>query len=280
MGNVSIIGPRSSGKTTYLAALSYWQNDGRQGKKGKKIKIKPQNPESRGLADLAEDILLQGANFDPTGQNVMLVDELPRYAFGLEVKKNFFSKPETIYVTAGDYPGEVFENIVNVTDNDPVHEEFMNECFTNTNGCLILLTGWEAGTDNFYNRVMNRFIDLMDTYGRSKDLKLAVAMSKCERGEIWPGRIDPETDLFGVHLRRTQQTLRERISPRHLQFFALSTFGVLGRNDPRPNREDRVVQGEPSSVLRDPAKWQPYNLIEPLYWLSREDEQKTRKGKS
>ena len=276
MGNVCVIGPRSSGKTTYLAALAYCQSDGRKRVQRKNFKVKPQNPESRQLAEQAENILLQGLDFEPTviGEAIQSVDDLPFYSFAIEAKENWFSKPEQIQLTARDYPGEIFEKIAEPSLADSIHEEFINECFTDVVGCLILLTGWEQGTDNFYNRVMNRFIELMDTYGRSHDLKLAIAMSKCERGEIWPGRIDPETDLFGVHLRRTRQTLRERILKKNLRFFAISTFGVLGRNDPRPNREDRVVQGEPASVLREPAKWRPYNLIEPLYWLSKEPKQK------
>ncbi len=36
-------------------------------------------------------------------------------------------------------------------------------------------------------------------------------MSKCERGEIWPGRVDPETDLFGVYLKKTLKTLKKDI---------------------------------------------------------------------
>ena len=38
--------------------------------------------------------------------------------------------------------------------------------------------------------------------------------------------------------------------------------------DPRPNREDRLVKGEPASVIRDQSNWNPYNLIEPLLWIS------------
>jgi hypothetical protein len=98
-------------------------------------------------------------------------------------------------------------------------------------------------------------------------------MSKCERGEIWPGRLDPEIDLFGVHLRETTKTLREKVIPQNLRFFALSTFGVLGKDNPRPNREDRMKGEEPASVIRQPNSWQPYNLIEPLYWLSKKPNQ-------
>ena len=273
MGNISIIGPRGSGKTTYLAALSYLPTNLTIQNKKNNYTIRPQNPESRQLAAKAEDIICQGAELDKTriGKEfgIETVDDLPFYAFGIEVKKNFLSKSEAINLTARDYPGEVFEKIAEPSLSDSIHHAFIEECFTDVVGCLILLTGWEQGTDNFYNRVMERFIELIDTHDRSHDFKLAVTISKCERGEIWSGRLDPEIDLFGVHLPRTRQTLRKEIPPKNLKFFAISTFGVLGRNDPRPNRVDRLVQGEPASVLREPAYWHPYNLIEPLYWLSK-----------
>lgn len=109
-------------------------------------------------------------------------------------------------------------------------------------------------------------MDLMDRRDRLKNLRLAVAMSKCERGEIWPGRLDPELDLFEVHLPSTRKILRQRIPKNNLQFYAISTFGVLERNNPRPNRADE--EGSLRSVLRSPVQWRPYGLISPLYWLS------------
>lgn len=265
MGNICVIGPRNAGKTTYLAALAYGPNKGR----GQDYKIRAQNPESRELAVKAEDILCQGLDFEPTGREVKKVDDLPFYSFGIETNGGWRGKSKTIQLTARDYPGEVFEKIAEPSLADSIHKEFIQECFTDVVGCLIFLTGWEKGTDSFYNRVMRGFLDLMDAHERARDLKLAVAMSKCERGEIWPGRLDPETDLFSVHLSRTRDTLRDRLPEKNLRFFAVSTFGVLGRNNPRPNREDRLVKGEPSSVLREAHNWRPYNTVAPLYWLNR-----------
>jgi energy-coupling factor transporter ATP-binding protein EcfA2 len=267
-GNIVVIGPTAAGKTTYLAALSYFKEH----KQGKKLfTVNPQNPATRILAEKAENILKQAADLDRTviGQEIQSVDDLPFYSFGIEAKPYWYSSTETFQLTARDYPGEVFEAIASPSSRKPIHEDFINECFTDVMGCLIMLTGWEPGTDNFYNRIMKQFLKLMDERGRSRDLKLAIVMSKCERGEIWPGRLDPEIDLFGVHLRETTKTLREKVIPKNLRFFALSTFGVLDRDNPRPNREDRVKKGEPASVIREPDLWQPYNLIEPLYWLSK-----------
>jgi energy-coupling factor transporter ATP-binding protein EcfA2 len=271
-GNIVVIGPTAAGKTTYLAALSYFKEH----KQGKKLfTVNPQNPATRILAEKAENILKQAADLDRTviGQEIESVDDLPFYSFGITAKPYWYSSTETFQLTARDYPGEVFEAIASPSARKPIHEDFINECFTDVIGCLIMLTGWEPGTDNFYNRIMKQFLKLMDERGRSQNLKLAIVMSKCERGEIWPGRLDPEIDLFGVHLRETTKTLREKVIPQNLRFFALSTFGVLGKDNPRPNREDRMKGEEPASVIREPDLWQPYNLIEPLYWLSKKQNQ-------
>lgn len=265
-GNICIVGTRASGKTTYLAALVYHEE---HSKGRKKFKVIPQNPESRNLADKAQNILLKGGDFEPTVMQFKSIDELPFYSFGIEVKNRWNYASQSFQLTARDYPGEYFEGIANPSRYDRIQQDFIDECFTDVMGCLIFLTGWEPGTDNFYNRIMRQFITLMDAHGRSQDLKLAVVMSKCERGEIWTGRLDPENDLFGIHLKETQKTLRRGVIQQNLRFFALSTFGVVNkRTDPRPNREDRIQKDEPASVLRYPEKWEPYNLIEPLYWLS------------
>ncbi len=267
-GNLCVVGPRGSGKTTYLAALAYHQKH-RQGKKV--FKVKPTNPDSRKLADKADNILCQGDAFDPSrlGDGKSTVDDLPYFSFDIEVQKSWSSPVEKFQLTARDYPGGIFEKIAEMEQAEPIYKTFIDECFMDTLGVLILFTAWEPGSDQFYNRVLKKFLQLMDHYNRSEDLKLAVVMSKCERGEIWPGRLEPETDLFAVHLPRTHETLREGVRRHNLGFFALSTFGVLGAHNPRPNREDRMSTYESISVLRDVDRWQPYNLVEPLYWLGR-----------
>lgn len=272
MGNICVIGPRASGKTTYLAALAYAQDPRRRQKRGRSFKIQPLNDESRDLAAKAENIIQEGLSVEPTviGEKIQTVDDLPYYSFKIDVKNGLSTKTESIQLNARDYPGEVFEKIADSHLSDSIHQEFIDECLMkDVVGCLILFTAWEKGSDSFYNQVMNKFIDLMDNGDRTQDLRLAVAMSKCERGEIWPGRLDPEVDLFGVHLPRTLATLKDRILPKNLRFYAMSTFGVLGRNNPRPNRIDQAGKEGKASVLRDAGKWRPYNMIEPLYWLSK-----------
>jgi hypothetical protein len=269
MGNICVIGPRRSGKTTYLAALAYSYS---LQKDRKKLSVKPLNDESKKLQDKAQDILCQGFSFEPTviGNVIKNVDDLPYFSFKIDIKRGFFRKIDTIQLNVRDYPGEIFEKIAEPNLSDEIHREFIEECLVNEIvGCLVLLTAWEQGADNFYRRVMSRFIELMEQKNRLKNLRLAIAMSKSERGEIWPGRIDPETDLFNLHLPTMTSILKDSIPQKNLRFYALSTFGVLDQKiDPRPNRIDAEEKEGQESYLRDIAAWKPYNIIPPLYWLS------------
>ena len=267
MGNICIIGPRGSGKTTYLAALAYYPDRQRPGKKAKNIKLQPLNDEATALADKAENIILEGASLAPTPITAT-IDDLPFYYFGLEVKSPLQRTSSMINIAVRDYPGEIFEELANANSDSGIHKEFMNECLAeNVDGCLILLTDWSKGSDQFTSRVLARFTKLMDINGRADNLRIAIAMSKCERGELWSGRLDPSLDLFQQHFPKTKTTLENVIPAKNLQFYALSTFGVLSRNDPRPNRRNMIDSD--NAVLREPEKWQPYGLIEPLYWLSK-----------
>jgi hypothetical protein len=265
---MGVIGPRSSGKTTYLAALAYWPERRLKGKQKSAFEIESNDglEANAKIIEKAKERILEGLSFAPTTV-AGGVDELASYMFGIKVKR-FLRKPTPINLVAVDYPGEIFNELVSGETN-PLHEEFIEKCLRkDVKGLLVLLPAWEKGSDSFYEQMVRKFIGLVDSYGRIEDLRLAVAMSKCERGEIWSGRLDPETDLFNMHLPETTAVLRNRIPKKNVEFFAISTFGVLSRNNPRPNREDQIGQGGVNSVLRDTGAWRPYGMIAPLYWLS------------
>lgn len=264
MGNIRIIGQPGVGKTTYLAALAYWPDKKRTGKKVKNIKLQPLNDETRELAEKAENIILGGASLEPTRVEGG-IDALPLYSFGLKVKP-LFQPAELINLAVRDYPGEIFAALAE-GKLSAIQQEFLDECLVkDVDGCLILLSDWDEGDDKRTSKALERFIELMNRNDRLTDLRLAIAISKCERGELWPGRLDPATDLFKQYWRQTKAVLEDSDIPaKNLRLYAVSTFGVLGATDPRPNRVD---EGK-NSVLREPKKWRPYKLLEPLYWLSK-----------
>ncbi len=268
MGNICIIGPRSSGKTTYLAGLAYWPDQRRANKKYAGFNIEASGDDAKKLKIKAKEIIRAGAALEPTVVDKKAgINALPLYQFTIEIQR-LFQKKEQINLVVRDYPGEIFDELAS-SSNDPLHQEFIDECLVkDVLGCLILLPEWKRGTDDSYSLVLDRFTELMDQHDRAKDFRVAVAMSKCERGELWPGRLEPEIDLFGVHLRETKAILKKKILPQNLRYYALSTFGVLRRNDPRPNRIEEWGTDGRNSVLREANRWQPYGMISPLYWLS------------
>ena len=127
------------------------------------------------------------------------------------------------------------------------------------------ISGWDA----FYLKCLQGFWSAANKRARVSNLRLVVALSKCERGEAWPARLEPEFDVFRRRFPQTYQFLLTCKWPRHnLLFHALSTFGVMDPiQDPRPNR--KTAPGL-SDTLRqsDFQDWKPYGVISPLYWLS------------
>jgi hypothetical protein len=267
MGKICIIGPRSSGKTTYLAGLAYWPDKQRKSKRSSLFTIQAIGDDAKTLKAKAEDIICQGASLPPTDIGGGIY-KAPLYQFQIQFK-HFLKKLDEISLFVRDYPGEIFEGLASGVPN-PLHEEFIQKSLMkDVEGCLIFLPEWTNGIDDSYSKILERFTELMDREGRLNNLRLAVAMSKCERGELWPGRLEPEIDIFDVHLPKTKETLRAKIPRHNLQFYTVSTFGVLRRNDPRPNRIDIAGKGGRHAVLREPSRWRPYNMLAPLYWLSK-----------
>lgn len=269
MGNIRVIGPRNSGKTTYLAGLAYWPQNSSTAS-SKQFKIVPLNEETENLASKAENLIVQGLQLEPT--RVSSIYDLTSYSFQIDVKPRF--KPRQVFnLVAKDYPGEIFERMDEVTQS-PLQEDFIRECLDNdVEGCLVLLTDWDARSDKFHKRLFAQFLKAMERRDRISDLRLAIAISKCERGELWPGRLYPEIDVFQAHLPETLALLRSRIPKKNLQFFALSTFGVLSPIDPRPNRIEMIGERGSKAVLRETERgsWKPYGMIDPLYWLNTGD---------
>lgn len=266
MGNIVVIGPRKSGKTTFLTGLAYWPQRQKALDKGSIFHVEAINDDAQDLVKQAKDKIVPQDRLLPT--QVVEVSQIPEYFFQINIKKRF-AKEEVINLVVRDSAGELFEDLGKSelpADKEEVMEDFLRDDVV---GCLVLLSGWQREDDEAYSAIFSHFLELLDIHGRTENFRIAVAMSKCERGELWPGRIEPEIDIFRLHLPQALIALqRGKIPDKNLRFFATSTFGVLNRNDPRPNRVDEFGTKGGHSILRQPSQWQPYNMISPLYWLS------------
>lgn len=272
---IRIIGPRQSGKTTYLATLVYFPHKQRLALDFPEFIIEPVGSDTRILKNEAHDLLTKGKKL--AGTFKQKVEKYPDYSLKIKVPALKNTPKKQIDLVAKDYPGEIFEDLGN-TYNSNKMEDYLGDLFKVT-GWLIILTDWLPERDyQVYQPAVEKLCHELSIRGRNNSeinkLRVAVMMSKCERGEIWPGRLNPEEDLFAVRLPKTYETLKRRLPRNRLKFFAASSFGILSDRpedfNPRPNRyvPDDGSPSEYSSYIRDPDQWTPFGLISPIYWLA------------
>lgn len=263
MTEIRIIGPRDAGKTTYLAALAAFPHK----RQFPGLDVKPVEDPAENLVVMAENILKQGLRIPPT-----VPGDEPIYRFYIKIPPTRgLPVATTIDLIAKDYAGEIFEDIAKPYRWDKVKSYVRN--LLTVQGWMIVLTDWESEHDTrlykpVFKRLWEEIAAEQEIRPATQNLRIAVVMNKCERGELWPGRLDPGEDLFKVRLPETYRFLTTEVPPRRLKFFACSSFGVLGRRNPRPNRRISKTGDIENAVLRKPSVWHPYGILAPIYWLS------------
>ena len=265
--SITLLGPRSSGKTTYLSALAYFPERRYSEGPTAPFVVRPTNPGATKLKQEAKIKLIGG-----TGHPATQILE-PDYSFRIEVN---CTKPSvSLVLNATDFPGEGLDYI---DAPGSQYRQYLERKLTEKGqeqSLLILLGDWEPPySDSALSGVFEIFTQLIKDSGDPDSLggwRFAVVMNKCERGELWPLRHDPRRDIFQRFLPDTKESLEDflttfRIPPSNLEFFAMSTFGVL-KDKPIPNRKKESQDSDRDS-LRDGQQWRPYGLVDPLYWLA------------
>lgn len=274
MTEISIIGPRKSGKTTYLATLLRLPETLIQQYPG--LRVTPLGKNAPKLATQAAEIIETGAVF--AGTDLKEGNE-PFYTFQIDLPRRICLNQTPLEVTVRDYAGEVIDIAASehraASGSDRLRPYVKEWC--KTTAWMILLTDWEPERDTYlYEPAFKEILKHISTACNKNpelnaSLQIAIVLTKCERGELWPCRLDPEEDLFKIRLPKTYallKQLRRRLSGR-LKFFACSSFGVLdNRYDPRPNRSFESDNPEAKAYLQQKQVWRPYGLFSPIYWLS------------
>ncbi len=273
MSQISVIGTRTCGKTTYLAALARFPHqDEYPG-----LQVTPIGDDAEELVGMADTIIAEGLPMPGNRKQ----ETRREYELDIKIPK----LTESVRLLVKDSAGELFDELVKDRRYWPpeiagTKEKEGEQAKPGLVDELCQATGWIVMTDwikeadkRIYKPALKNLLyelNLKETKNKNIPKKrIAVVMSKCERGEAWTGRLDPGEDLFRLRMPETYKELQlSKHLPHRIGFFACSSFGVLGDKDPRPNR----LMGTDNEIreyayLFDKGNWRPYGLFSPIYWL-------------
>ncbi|NES21482.1 MAG: hypothetical protein F6K41_21765 [Symploca sp. SIO3E6] len=272
---VWVIGDRSSGKTTYMAALARWPEA--EPSTSPVQKVTPINDNGEELITKAKNILEQGEQLEATDLDAN-VYEFKDYGLQIVLKDQFswrqpwrsFSSPLVkLNVNCTEYSGEFFQDLL-YKSNTPLFQDYLEDC-VQADSIMFLIDGLTYRQDTEYVNGLNKFLIELDQakMGAGKR-RIALVITKCEQPELWLNRHNSK-QLVRARFPRIMRTLQawEQSGSGSFNCFTISAFGMLGERYPEPNvkRIRRDHEGIRKSVIKNPQRWKPFGLVGPLYWL-------------
>lgn len=259
-----MIGPRSAGKTAYLAALAYWPN----AKKDSPIEsIIPMNDETKKFIDIAENILKMGS---PVAATYFTNDPDSIFEYEIKIAMNSNFNNQEFKVSCKDFAGELFSKLE--SGNIVAIEAYLQE-YAEATGLLIMLDGTSFIRDTkYFQGLVNLQSALASTLRNQnkslKDYRIAVVWSKAEQPGMWNYRHRIPTFMNRKYTQTDKLLSRwKREWKCSMNYFFCSAFGVKGK-DTTPNvKAEKRPDGVTFGVIDNTEVWQPFGLIAPIYWL-------------
>ncbi|MEW6498115.1 MAG: hypothetical protein AB1589_37285 [Cyanobacteriota bacterium] len=284
--DIRIVGPRSSGKTTFMAALARWPN----AKPDSPIQsVDPFDDETGRLIAMAQDILENGMAMAPN-RHAEDANELPLYTVLVQLKPAFLTNPMLrlsrgnirFQVSCREYSGELIKDLRGSGTSEIALSNYLDDC-ADASGLLLLLDG-TAKEDRLYAQAFAKLQAELNwrLTGNNRDLRsyrIAVVFSKAEQAKVWIHRYNVQK-FVNLNFRQTQETLQKwsRDWGCPVNYFLCSAFGMKGK-PPTPNVHVETRDREGTfGVIDKPQVWRPFGLVAPIYWLhTGQDDQRLRK---
>ncbi|MEG3436424.1 hypothetical protein V0288_04770 [Pannus brasiliensis CCIBt3594] len=266
-----IIGPRRSGKTTYLSALAYWPNAKSDSPIEKVIHL---DDDTAKLVGMAKDILESNAMLRATYLDDD-PDNLPSYNISIKMKPTFGGGGQWIHVTCKDFAGELFDKLRKGKTAET--ELYLEEC-ADALGLLILLDGTFFTEDDQYARGLETLKNQLKWRLKNKkkslsDYRVAVVFNKAEQSQIWIHRHNIHK-FMKLKFKKTYQLIEGwgKEWPCPVNYFFCSAFGMKPgiTPDTPPKANVQVISrenGVTSGVIEEARVWRPLGLVAPIYWL-------------
>ncbi|GAB1543735.1 hypothetical protein NUACC21_64110 [Scytonema sp. NUACC21] len=275
---IRIIGPRSAGKSTFLAALARFPNV----KSNSPIEsVHPFDENAGRLISMAQDILENGLALAPTRREEN-INYLPTYTFLIAIKPklSFINQKNLRFqVSCREYSGEIFKDLLNISFRDNLRA-YLDDCASSS---ILLLIDGTSREDNLYAQALTRLQTELNEIRiarnqRLRSFRLAVVFSKAEQSQVWLHRQNVK-QFVSLHFPQMQMVLEKwsKTWKCGVNYFFCSAFGMKGY-PPQPNVkvETRDSSGT-YGIIANPSVWQPFGLVAPIYWLyTGKDDQRLR----
>ena len=190
MAEICIIGDRKAGKTTYLATLLRCPDRLRNELPG--LQVIPTSDDAEELASVARTIIEGGRSLAPTDRE---------REFNIHIK---IPGVLDFDITATDYAGELIGTYAAIPQERHKLKPYLPHLLS-VNGWLIMITDWDLRRDQSiyqpaFNYLLTCLAEACKNNSDLRNIRIAVILNKCERGELWPCRLDPEYDFFKLAL--------------------------------------------------------------------------------
>ncbi len=267
-GDIRIIGPRPSGKLTYLATLACFPHKSESNLPVKSIQ--PLNLETEELIVMAENILVKGATLSPmfpteAPENMSLYSLRITFYNKFNLLDIFSSRFYEIRINIRPYAGEIFQDLLCQEISNKM-SLYLDDLAT-VKQIILLIDAVDspAKRDQEYAQALEILEQELNSRLNSTDkanYRLAVVFSKFDQAPAWTYRHNVE-DFVSRKFPRTKSVIIKwsQSWQYSVDYFACSAFGMVG-NPPRPN----VTQGK-WGALAKPEEWRPFGLVSPIYWL-------------
>jgi GTPase SAR1 family protein len=265
MTNIIGIGSRAAGLSAYLASLAYHKKHQVKSKKVLSCEVTPiGNDANNVLIRMGRDVLSQGLELsaEPIPSEP---DEFIFYNFIINIERRglFWQKFHAqINFYIQNTPDDVFRSIKNFLP-DKIYNHLLTDC----QGYLLVIDGTSHREDEKYADLLEKFTTDL-TQRNPQGCPIAFTVTKCDLSELWVNRDDPRglvqrrfPKMYEILENWTQEN-KEKV-----EYFTTSSFGVFGKYCEPNSIIISKSKGGTRSVIRNPKEWQPFGLIEPLYWL-------------
>jgi hypothetical protein len=262
------IGSSASRLSTYLATLAYHQKHQVKSLKVLSCQVTPISADARQLSDQAENILKEQVMLE-AGKLYHSFCQHPFYSFTitLEIKGLFWAKnTEEVSFGIYDMPDNLLRDIKEFSSSHSFTEYYDN-LFSDIGGYFLPIDGTSHREDEVYAKSLEKFTTDL-TQRNPQGCRIAFTVTKCDLSELWVNRDDPRglvqrrfPKMYAILENWTQEDKGK------VEYFTTSSFGVFGKYcEPNSIIKSKSKMGT-MAVIRNPQEWQPFGLIEPLYWL-------------